>query len=74
MADFKFDKIGFQIDGKDQFLVSGEFHYFRVPAYDWKRRMELFKEAGGRRTDLSGRQHPWAGSPTRSLRRSDMLH
>ena len=47
MADFKFDKIGFQIDGKDQFLVSGEFHYFRVPAYDWKRRMELFKEAGG---------------------------
>lgn len=47
MENFKFDKIGFTIDGKDQFMVSGEFHYFRVPAEDWKRRMELFKEAGG---------------------------
>ena len=47
MTDFKFDKIGFTIDGQDQFMVSGEFHYFRVPADDWKRRMELFKEAGG---------------------------
>ena len=47
MAKVQFDKIGFKIDGRDQFLVSGEFHYFRVPAYDWKRRMELFKEAGG---------------------------
>jgi beta-galactosidase len=29
------------------FLISGEFHYFRVPKKDWKRRMQLFKEAGG---------------------------
>ena len=47
MAKLAFDKIGFKIDGQDQFMISGEFHYFRVPAEDWKRRMELFKEAGG---------------------------
>ena len=47
MENFQFDRIGFKIDGKDQFLVCGEFHYFRVPAEDWKRRMELFREAGG---------------------------
>ena len=47
MAKFAFDKIGFKMDGQDQFMISGEFHYFRVPAEDWKRRMELFKEAGG---------------------------
>ena len=27
--------------------MSGEFHYFRVPKADWKRRMQLFKDAGG---------------------------
>lgn len=42
-----FTKQGFELDGKDAFMVSGEFHYFRVPHTDWKRRMELFKEAGG---------------------------
>ena len=42
-----FDRTGFRIDGKDQFLVSGEFHYFRVPKADWERRMRLFREAGG---------------------------
>lgn len=35
------------IDGKPSYLYSGEFHYFRVPQKDWKRRMELFKAAGG---------------------------
>ncbi len=45
--NFQFDRTGFTIDGEDQFLNSGEFHYFRVPAEDWKRRMELFKAAGG---------------------------
>ncbi|MEA4890132.1 MAG: beta-galactosidase [Clostridiaceae bacterium] len=29
------------------FLVSGEFHYFRVPQEDWSRRLDLFIEAGG---------------------------
>ena len=42
-----FDKQSFQLNGKDTFMVSGEFHYFRVPHTDWKPRMDLFKEAGG---------------------------
>lgn len=33
--------------GKPGFLVSGEFHYFRVPRQDWKKRLRLFREAGG---------------------------
>ncbi|MBQ6052080.1 MAG: beta-galactosidase [Clostridia bacterium] len=37
----------FLLDGKEDFLVSGEFHYFRVPAADWEKRMTLFKEMGG---------------------------
>ena len=47
MRKLEFDHVGFKMDGRDQYMVSGEFHYFRVPAQDWKRRMELFKEAGG---------------------------
>ncbi len=35
------------INGKPDFLISGEFHYFRVPYSDWERRLKLFKEAGG---------------------------
>ena len=42
-----FDSQSLLIDGCRTFLVSGEFHYFRVPQEDWRRRMELFKEAGG---------------------------
>ena len=42
-----FDSQSILIDGRREFLVSGEFHYFRVPPEDWRRRMELFKEAGG---------------------------
>lgn len=47
MNDFSFDQLGFKIDGQDSYLISGEFHYFRVPREDWKRRMKLFREAGG---------------------------
>lgn len=47
MQNITFTQKGFRINGEDAFLVSGEFHYFRVPANDWKRRMQLFKEAGG---------------------------
>lgn len=47
MPQITFDKKGFQIDGADSFLISGEFHYFRVPKTDWRRRMRLFREAGG---------------------------
>ena len=47
MKKLAFDERGFTFDGKPGFLVSGEFHYFRVPEEDWARRMDLFKEAGG---------------------------
>lgn len=42
-----FDNKGFKINGEDDYLISGEFPYFRVPKADWKRRMQLFIEAGG---------------------------
>lgn len=47
MRKLTFDRLGFQADDIDAFLISGEFHYFRVPMEDWKRRMEQFKAAGG---------------------------
>ncbi len=47
MAKLQWDVKGFTIDGQPEYLVSGEFHYFRVPHEDWARRMRLFKEAGG---------------------------
>jgi beta-galactosidase len=37
----------YKINGNPGFLISGEFHYFRVPKPDWRRRLELFQEAGG---------------------------
>jgi beta-galactosidase len=37
----------YQINGKPDFLISGEFHYFRVPKKDWEYRLKLFREAGG---------------------------
>lgn len=39
--------VGFCVDSVPQYLISGEFPYFRVPADDWLRRMHLFREAGG---------------------------
>lgn len=47
MNAFSFDRTGFFVDGQDRFMVSGEFHYFRVPHSDWRRRMRLLREAGG---------------------------
>jgi len=47
MRPVSFDRIGFKVDGRDSYMVSGEFHYFRVPHEDWRRRMRLFREAGG---------------------------
>ncbi|HEY3288922.1 MAG TPA: beta-galactosidase [Anaerolineae bacterium] len=47
MLPITFDKLCFRIDGQPVYLYSGEFHYFRVPKPDWRRRMQLFKEAGG---------------------------
>jgi len=42
-----FDKKSYRIESKPAYLLSGEFHYFRVPKKDWRSRMRLFKEAGG---------------------------
>ncbi|MGE5224955.1 MAG: beta-galactosidase [Omnitrophica WOR_2 bacterium] len=47
MKSITFDHQSFKIDGNPVYLNSGEFHYFRVPRSDWRRRMQLFKQAGG---------------------------
>jgi beta-galactosidase len=47
MQPITFDKLCYRINGEPTYLYSGEFHYFRVPQPDWRRRMRLFKEAGG---------------------------
>lgn len=47
MQTISFDNTGFEINGQEAYLVSGEFPYFRVPREDWKRRMQLFKDTGG---------------------------
>jgi beta-galactosidase len=41
------DESAYRIAGRPFHLCSGEFHYFRVPPRDWRRRMRLFKAAGG---------------------------
>lgn len=47
MKQITWDNNSYKIDGQDVYLVSGEFHYFRVPKKDWETRLKLFKEAGG---------------------------
>ena len=47
LSPVTFDRQSYYIAGRPAFLYSGEFHYFRVPREDWKRRMELFRQAGG---------------------------
>ncbi len=42
-----FDSQSYLLGDKRFHLISGEFHYFRVPKVDWRRRMQLFKQAGG---------------------------
>ena len=37
----------YYIDGKQEFLYSGEFHYFRVPRCDWEKRLIALKEMHG---------------------------
>jgi beta-galactosidase len=46
-APISFTPRSYVVDGRPFYLSSGEFHYFRVPRADWKRRMRLFKETGG---------------------------
>ncbi|MBQ4480173.1 MAG: beta-galactosidase [Victivallales bacterium] len=43
----KFNQDHFQIDGVRRMMFSGEFHYFRVPKADWRKRLRLWKAAGG---------------------------
>lgn len=47
MMNIEWDNKSYKINGKSEFLISGEFHYFRVPREDWRKRLELFQEAGG---------------------------
>jgi beta-galactosidase len=47
LAPVQFDTVCYRINGKPTFLYSGEFHYFRVPRADWRRRMDLLQAAGG---------------------------
>lgn len=47
MESLTFDSRQFYIGGKPAYLNSGEFHYFRVPKQEWRRRMLLLKAAGG---------------------------
>ncbi len=51
-----FDSRSLLFNGRREFLYSGEIHYFRVPAADWRRRMRLWKEAGG---NFVGTYVPW---------------
>lgn len=42
----RYDGQCFTIDGKDTFLFSGAFHYFRCPKELWRERFRRIKEAG----------------------------
>ena len=42
----RYDSRCLQIEGKDVFLFSGTFHYFRTPEPLWRDRMEKIKAAG----------------------------
>ncbi|MBQ8344878.1 MAG: beta-galactosidase [Clostridia bacterium] len=37
---------GFTVNGTPAPLISGEFHYFRVPKSDWRERLILLKQSG----------------------------
>ena len=42
----RFDDRCVQIDGKDQFVLSGTFHYFRTPQPQWRDRLQKLKDGG----------------------------
>lgn len=46
MKKLSWNKQSFLVDGKPAPLISGEFHYFRVPKKDWRERLILLKESG----------------------------
>ena len=43
---FEWNNICFVVDGKPTSIISGEFHYFRVPKSAWRERLILLKESG----------------------------
>lgn len=52
-----YDKNGFIINGKREFLIGGEFHYFRVPAEQWEDRLQKMKSLGA---NLISVYVPWS--------------
>jgi hypothetical protein len=46
LSRIKYDRECFTIDGKDTFLYSGSFHYFRCPKPLWADRFQKMKDAG----------------------------
>ena len=40
----RYDNRCLQIEGRDMFLLSGAFHYFRTPEPLWRDRMEKIRE------------------------------
>lgn len=42
----KITKKGFELDGKDFYLASGDIHYFRIYPTEWRRHLKLAKEFG----------------------------
>jgi beta-galactosidase len=47
MKRLTWNSSSYHLDEEPFFLISGEFHYFRVPHEDWEKRLRLFQEAGG---------------------------
>lgn len=43
----EWDATSMKIDGERKFLISGEFHYFRVPKEAWRTRLRQLKAVGG---------------------------
>jgi hypothetical protein len=41
-----YDNKGFIINGKREFLIGGEFHYFRVPSAEWEDRLKKMRSMG----------------------------
>lgn len=56
MDHITWDANGYIINEQRDFLISGEFHYFRVSREDWSRRLDLLKAAGA---NLVATYIPW---------------
>ncbi|MDR1060990.1 MAG: beta-galactosidase [Clostridiales bacterium] len=47
IREIQWDARGYNFGGRPGFLISGEFHYFRVPRDAWAERLDLLISAGG---------------------------